>query len=48
MARAKAVADECRENAGEALPYITTRNTARDMDTIREVLGEKKISYLVL
>ncbi|WP_051807937.1 alpha/beta fold hydrolase [Streptomyces sp. NRRL F-2664] len=45
-ARAKTVADECRKNAGEAFPYITTRNTARDMDTIREVLGEKKISYL--
>ncbi|MEV6683455.1 alpha/beta hydrolase [Streptomyces erythrochromogenes] len=46
VARAKTVADECRKNAGEALPYITTRNTARDMDTIREVLGEKKISYM--
>ncbi|MFJ2738200.1 alpha/beta hydrolase [Streptomyces sp. NPDC087440] len=28
------------------LPYITTRNTARDMDVIRAALGERKISYL--
>ncbi|MFF0219155.1 alpha/beta hydrolase [Streptomyces vinaceus] len=43
---AKVFADKCRQNAGAQLPYITTRNTARDMDTIRTVLGENKISYL--
>lgn len=31
---------------GDKLRHITTRNTARDMDVIRAVLGEKKISYL--
>lgn len=30
---------------GPGLPYITSANTARDMDRIREALGEKKISY---
>ncbi|WP_405833055.1 alpha/beta hydrolase [Streptomyces sp. NBC_00105] len=43
---ARTVADKCREKAGSELPYITTRNTARDMDTIRAVLGERKLSYL--
>jgi pimeloyl-ACP methyl ester carboxylesterase len=28
------------------LPHLSTRNTARDMDVIRGVLGERKISYL--
>jgi pimeloyl-ACP methyl ester carboxylesterase len=40
------VADKCQAEEGDRLPYITTRNTARDMDVIRAVLGEKKISYL--
>ncbi|MXM65711.1 alpha/beta fold hydrolase [Streptomyces sp. HUCO-GS316] len=43
---ARTVADKCRAKNGDRLPYITTRNTARDMDVIRAVLGEKKISYL--
>jgi len=28
------------------LPYVTTANTARDMDRIRAALGDSKISYL--
>ncbi|MEV8533586.1 alpha/beta hydrolase [Streptomyces sp. NPDC051211] len=43
---ARTVADKCRKSAGSVLPYITTRNTARDMDAIRAALGERKISYL--
>uniref|UniRef100_A0AAU2K5B5 Alpha/beta hydrolase n=1 Tax=Streptomyces sp. NBC_00049 TaxID=2903617 RepID=A0AAU2K5B5_9ACTN len=43
---ARTVADKCREKAGSVLPHITTRNTARDMDVIRTVLGERKISYV--
>ncbi|MFF8730451.1 alpha/beta fold hydrolase [Streptomyces sp. NPDC015171] len=43
---ARTVADKCRARNGDRLPYITTRNTARDMDVVRAVLGEKKISYL--
>ncbi|MEU8438652.1 alpha/beta hydrolase [Streptomyces sp. NPDC029216] len=46
VAWARTVADKCREKAGAVLPYITTRNTARDMDAIRAALGERKISYL--
>ncbi|MFC3454662.1 alpha/beta hydrolase [Amycolatopsis speibonae] len=47
--RAKAVAGiakQCGDSKTAAnLPYITTANTARDMDRIREALGEKKLSY---
>ncbi len=46
VAWARTIAEKCREKAGSVLPYITTRNTARDMDTIRAVLGERKLSYL--
>ncbi|MGW2184151.1 alpha/beta fold hydrolase [Streptomyces sp. NPDC001732] len=42
---ARTVADKCWAKAGDVLPHITTRNTARDMDVVRAALGEKKISY---
>ncbi|MFJ4188801.1 alpha/beta hydrolase [Kitasatospora sp. NPDC089509] len=45
VARARSVADKCWAKAGDVLPHITTRNTARDMDVIRAALGEKRISY---
>ncbi|MFF3644103.1 alpha/beta hydrolase [Streptomyces sp. NPDC002564] len=45
VAWARTVADKCREKAGATLAHLTTRNTARDMDILRAVLGEKKISY---
>ncbi|WP_338672110.1 alpha/beta hydrolase [Streptomyces sp. SCSIO 30461] len=43
---AKTVAEKCDAKQGDKLRHISTRNTARDMDVIRAVLGEKKISYL--
>lgn len=36
----------CEKAGGELRPHITTRNTARDMDLIRAVLGEEKISFV--
>lgn len=45
-AHARDVAGRCTSGpAAELLPYITTANTARDMDRIRLALGERKISY---
>ncbi|MFD3746762.1 alpha/beta hydrolase [Nocardia sp. NPDC058633] len=35
----------CATNEGPRLRHITTRNTARDMDVVRAVLGEDRISY---
>jgi len=39
------VAGRCAATSGALLPYITTANTARDMDAIRAALGEPKLSY---
>lgn len=35
----------CRRKNKDVLPFISTANSARDMDSIRKALGEKKISY---
>ena len=37
--------DECAANSGEILPYISTQASATDMNSIRQALGEDKISY---
>ena len=42
----KDLADRCAATNASVLPYITTRNTARDMDVVRGALGEERISYL--
>ncbi|GHH52460.1 alpha/beta hydrolase [Lentzea cavernae] len=36
----------CERGGGELRPHISTRNTARDMDVIRAVLGEEKLSFV--
>jgi pimeloyl-ACP methyl ester carboxylesterase len=43
VALARAEAKQCEGN--KDLRYFTTANTARDLDSIREALGQKKISY---
>ncbi|MEU0288448.1 alpha/beta hydrolase [Streptomyces sp. NPDC006147] len=45
VALAKTVAKQCAYTAGKSLRYYNTVNTARDMDRIRQALGEKRISY---
>ncbi|MEU3518478.1 alpha/beta hydrolase [Streptomyces sp. NPDC006654] len=40
------LARDCRRYEGDVLPFVTTRNTARDMDVVRAALGERRISYL--
>ncbi|MDX3005483.1 alpha/beta hydrolase [Kribbella solani] len=40
------LAARCGANVGQYLPYVSTRNTARDIDQMRIALGEEKISYL--
>jgi pimeloyl-ACP methyl ester carboxylesterase len=44
--RARSYAADCEKNFGWLLPYLTTRDSARDMDSIRAALGQQKISYL--
>lgn len=38
--------DGNRRAGGELRPHFSTRNVARDMETIRQVLGESTINYL--
>ncbi|MFD6095895.1 alpha/beta fold hydrolase [Nocardiopsis flavescens] len=35
----------CERAHGDLIPYMTTANTARDMDVVRAALGEERISY---
>ncbi|MFF1449777.1 alpha/beta hydrolase [Streptomyces sp. NPDC058274] len=39
------LAGRCARTNGALLPYISTRNTARDMDIVRAALGEPQLSY---
>ncbi|WGP14639.1 alpha/beta hydrolase [Streptomyces sp. SH5] len=36
----------CERRSGEVLPHVGTSNAARDLDLIRQVLGDDKLSYL--
>jgi pimeloyl-ACP methyl ester carboxylesterase len=40
------VASRCSERFGEWLPFVGTREVARDMDRLRQALGEEKLHYL--
>ncbi len=44
--RAEAFADACAANSDGILPYITTVQSARDMDLLRAVLGDTSLNYL--
>jgi len=43
---ARAIEENCQRGGGEMRRFISTMNTARDMDVIRGAMGEKKISYV--
>jgi len=39
-------AEECAATYGDILPHLGTRNVARDLDRIREAIGDEKLTYL--
>ncbi|MCH0557227.1 alpha/beta hydrolase [Streptomyces sp. MUM 16J] len=39
-------AEQCARHSGPVLPHIGTVNVARDLDIIRQALGDKKLNYL--
>jgi len=41
-----AFADECKQKHEKLLPHLGTLNVARDMDRVRDALGEEKLTYL--
>ena len=42
----KRAAGECARHSGPVLPHIGTVDASRDMDVIRQALGDKKLNYL--
>jgi pimeloyl-ACP methyl ester carboxylesterase len=42
----RTLADKCARKAGWLLPHVGTDNAARDMDVLRAVLGDRKLTYL--
>jgi pimeloyl-ACP methyl ester carboxylesterase len=46
IAQSKLFARGCEQRSGALLPYVGTRNAARDMDVLRAALGDAKLTYL--
>ncbi|GAA0530810.1 tripeptidyl aminopeptidase [Saccharopolyspora subtropica] len=44
--RLRAVADDCRQRSGAVLTHINTVNTARDVERIRQALGQPRLNFL--
>ncbi|MEV0527133.1 alpha/beta hydrolase [Streptomyces sp. NPDC050439] len=42
----KKFAAGCEKHSGKVLPHVSTVEAARDMDILRAVLGDKKLSYV--
>lgn len=45
IALVKKLADACYQRSGDLLAHVSTLDVARDMDLLRRVLGEDRISY---
>ncbi|WP_367325385.1 alpha/beta hydrolase [Streptomyces sp. HUAS ZL42] len=46
LEKLKKAADLCAEHSGAVLPHIGTVNASRDLDVMRQALGDKKLNYL--
>ena len=46
VAQSKLFVRACKQHSGALLPYVGTRNAARDMDVLRSTLGDAKLTYL--
>ncbi|MGW7454214.1 alpha/beta hydrolase [Streptomyces sp. NPDC054787] len=44
-ANIRAYQQACRKNSGKILPHVGTSNAARDLDRIRQALGDEKLHY---
>ncbi len=43
---AKTFVAGCQQKYADLLPYVGTKNVARDMESVRKALGEEKLTYL--
>lgn len=48
MRRSARLAKRCGKVGGWLLPHISTADTARDLDHLRKLMGEKKLTYIGL
>lgn len=46
LGRLRKAADQCAKHSGPVLPHIGTVNASRDLDVMRQALGDKKLNYL--
>ncbi|MFJ9833024.1 alpha/beta hydrolase [Streptomyces sp. NPDC101169] len=46
LERLRQAAEQCARNSGPVLRHIGTVDAARDLDVIRQALGDKKLNYL--
>ena len=42
----KEYVDDCTIKFGDVLPFVSTRDVAQDMDTVRAAMGDEQLSYL--
>ncbi|MER6574363.1 alpha/beta hydrolase [Nonomuraea sp. NPDC001023] len=45
-AAARRFADGCRKHSGRLMPHLGTVDAARDLDLLRQALGDRKLTYL--
>jgi pimeloyl-ACP methyl ester carboxylesterase len=46
VTQARLYAARCQQNSRKLLPYLSTRNAARDLDVLRAALGEPGLTFL--
>lgn len=46
LRKAREYAESCGRKYGDVLDFLTTKDTARDLDLIRQALGQEQINYL--
>lgn len=46
IAALRAFAADCEKNSAALLPYVGTINVARDMDRLRQALGDSQLTYM--
>jgi pimeloyl-ACP methyl ester carboxylesterase len=46
VAEDRSYADRCQQVSGSILPYVGTVNTARDLDRIRQALGDAQLTFI--
>lgn len=46
VAEDRLFASQCEAHSGDLLPFLSTRDAARDMDVLRQALGDQRLDYL--